>query len=108
MNINARNLAAALVSLGADVETALLELVATSPALDAKVRAALYHHEELPKLRHFVSRMDDGHLFIHMPQSRPVCVMHAVDRVTQVLDDSDCVAYLQAQFPEYRIEELVA
>lgn len=107
MQINARNLAAALVSLGADVETALLELVATSPALDAKVRNCLFAHETLPKLRHFLSRMDDGHLFVHSPQSRPVCAMHAVDQVTRILDDSDCVAYLRARFPEYNLEELV-
>ena len=104
--INARNLAAALTSLGADVESALLELAAVSPTLDSKVRRALFYHNELPKLRNVPDGYGDNLLFVDNRLSRPVCAMHAVDQVTRVLDDERVVQYLESKFSEYNVEVL--
>lgn len=106
MQITARNYAAALSYLGADVESALLELVTVAPKLDKRVRAALFAHEVKPKLRFMSSRHFEGLLFVHYPMSKHVCAMHAVDLLTLVIDDGDCVAYLRAKFPNVDIEVL--
>lgn len=106
MQINSRNLAGALSYLGADVESALLAVTATSPNLDRKVRATLYAHNEKPKLRYIKSRHTDGLVFTGPFMARYTCTMHAVDLITQVLDDAKIVQYLKAKFPEYDIKEL--
>lgn len=99
--LTARNLAAALSSLGADIETALLELVSVSPAVEANVRKELFRHCELPKLRYVPGRRDAGFLYIDTRCSQPVCAMHAVDQITRVLDDSDVIQYLKSKFQSY-------
>lgn len=108
--LNARNLAAALTSLGADIETALLELVATAPMLESKVRGELYRHCELPKLRYISGRREAGFYYHDTNCSRPVCAMHAVDQITRLLDDGDVVQYLKTRFQDHvpRIQEMCA
>jgi hypothetical protein len=105
--ISARNLGAALAYMGADVESALLDLAAVSPALDAKVRAALYRHNKLAKLRYIHTKREAGYCFVDTNTSRPVAVMHAVDAVCRVLDDADVVQYLKTMFVGYNWQELV-
>lgn len=104
--INSRNLAGALSYLGADVESALLEITKTSPNLDRKVRATLYAHCEKPKLRYIKSRHTDGLVFTGPFMARYTCAMHAVDLITQVIGDDKIVMYLKAKFPEYNLKEL--
>lgn len=105
-DISARNLAAALVSLGADVESALLELASVAPSLDRDVRKALYYHCEIPKLRQIADRCAPGLHFIESSMTRPTCAMHAVDQVTRVLDDEDVAAFLRTRFSEFSLEAL--
>lgn len=100
-NINARNLGAALAYLGADVESALLELTVTSPQLDAKVRRALFHTAEPAKLRSIKDRSSPGLHFVLIEHPRWSCVMHAIDFVTQVIDDASIISYLVTKFSEY-------
>ena len=99
--LNARYLAAALSSLDLDIETALLELVATAPCLEVKVRSELYRHCELPKLKYIKGQRSTGFVYIDNRCSRPVCAMHAVDHITRILDDSDVVQYLKTRFQEH-------
>lgn len=101
MLINARNLAAALAYEGADVEAALLELVSGAPSLDAKVRRALYHDTAPTKLIFVQDRQESGYKFVHHHQPRWVCVMHAIDAITQFIADSDIKRYLETRFSEY-------
>lgn len=108
MIINARNLVAALSSLGANVESALLELASVAPVLDAKVRAALFPHVAAPKLRFIHDRNDSGLKYVETPPiSKAVCAMHAVDAITRVLDDAQVIQYLEAKFPEHNVKSLV-
>lgn len=106
MNINSRNLAGALSYLGADVESALLAITKTSPNLDRKVRATLYAHNQIPRLRYIKSRHTDGLILVGSPMAKYTCAMHAVDLITQVIDDGKIVTYLKAKFPEYNLKEL--
>ncbi len=107
MNINARNLAASLAYLGADVESALLDVSSASPILDKKVRRSLFLDNELPKLRLIADRNQRMLHFIHIPCPRTACVMHAVDYICQVIDDATIVTYLQSRFSDYNIEVLL-
>lgn len=107
MIIDARNLAAALAYMGADVESALLEISAASPSLDAKVRAALFHHEEPAKLRYISDRNRTNAYFVHVQHPRWTCAAHAADQITRVLDDGAVVQYLQARFADYHPEVLL-
>lgn len=109
MNINARNLAAALTYLGADVESALLELASVSPHLDAKVRRELFRESEPAKLHAINDRHGDGLRFIALEQPRWICAMHAIDQICLVLDDNAIVQYLKAKFQDYdlKLQELV-
>lgn len=107
MNIDARNFAATLAYMGADVESALLELVAVSPTLDTKVRRALYHNNRCATLRMIGDRRTAKLHFIVTEQSRWACAMHAVDFIGQLIDDASIVTYLQSRFPDYNIDTLV-
>lgn len=106
MIICARHLAAALSYLGADVESALLELASVAPVLDAKVRKELFR-DSTAKLQWISDRNSSGMHFIAQYQPRWICAMHAVDQVTRILDDSDVVQYLKAKFPDTNIEVLI-
>lgn len=105
--IMARDLAAALTYLGADVEAALLDLVAVSPGLESRVRSALFAHSTLPQLRYISDRSGTCLRFVHLSIPQWVCVKHAVDFVCQVIEDAEVVTYLQAKFSEYDLTELV-
>lgn len=105
-DIDARNLAAALTTLGADVESALLDLTANAPSLDAPVRKALFAHNELPTLRFIADRRSVGLHFIDRRMTREVCIMHATDLLTRYFDDSAIVNYLVSTFPTYNLENL--
>ncbi len=107
MKITARNLAAALSYLGADVESAFLELAAASTALDANVRVALYPTQEPAKLRSIATRGETQLLFVEHNCSKHICAMHAADQICLMLDDADLVMYLTSKFPEYNVEELL-
>ena len=101
MLITARHLAAALTHIGADVESALLELAAVAPSLDTKVRAALYWTSEPAKLRFIKDRDFTGYRYIETPpMTRETCAMHAVDQITRILDDTQVVQYLEGRFEE--------
>ena len=98
--LNARNLAAALSSIGADVESALLELVADSPTLDTLVRRELFRDCSLPKLHYINGHRSTGFYYTDTNCSRPICAMHAVDQLTRFFDDADIVGYLKTSFQE--------
>lgn len=105
--INARNLAAILGHMGADVESAFLELTATTPSLDARMRLALYPHQQLPKLRYIESKRFIGYSVSEYNCPRTVCLMHAADTLGLALDDEEIVQFLKAKFSEYNWKELI-
>lgn len=92
--------------MGADIESALLALVSTSPTLNQKVRAALFAHTQLPCLRLITDRREQGLHFIHNPTTKHICAMHAVDQISQAISDEAVVKYLQAKFSNYNVEIL--
>lgn len=103
-NITARNLGAALSYLGADVESALLELASVSPQLDAKVRKELYRDCTPGRLRSIKDRGVECIYFVALEQPRWACIMHAIDYICQVLENALVVQYLETKFSGYSDE----
>lgn len=108
MQINARNFAAALAYLGADVESAMLDIVAVSPAISARLRAILFADNQSPKLRYIKERDGLGsYFFTDYSYPRWISVMHAADYLCLVIGDDNVLKYLKVKFSEYNLEVLI-
>jgi len=97
------NTAMALNYLGADVESALLTLSATSPTLDARVRSHLFFDMRIPRIICIL----DKHLFVDRSRDYPsVRIRNAIVEILRFVDGESVKTYLLNTFPEYDLKVL--
>lgn len=101
--MTAAHTAAALNYLGADVETALLELSAIAPTLHAKVREHLFFDLRLPKILCLQGKEIYVDRSIDYPQVR---FHNAIAELLPYVDNATIVEYLHSKFPSYDLGEL--